>query len=104
MVLDDFLRDNLECGTSSMNYYSKLYQITCSVFPHLIPVRFSILVPSVGISEGSIRIDTMSFDGLRRNGNTSSYLNGMDSMGQPGQQRKWTGIILCSMPPAWNKC
>ncbi|KAI6152502.1 hypothetical protein BKA82DRAFT_4012959 [Pisolithus tinctorius] len=59
-VLDDFLRDNLECGTSSMNYYSKLCRITSSVFPHLVPVRFGILVPSVGISEGSIRIDTMT--------------------------------------------
>ncbi|KAI6009296.1 hypothetical protein EDC04DRAFT_2610615 [Pisolithus marmoratus] len=25
-VLDDFLRDNVECGTSGMNYYSKLHQ------------------------------------------------------------------------------
>ncbi|KAI6138709.1 hypothetical protein BKA82DRAFT_4020772 [Pisolithus tinctorius] len=82
-VLDDFLRDNLECGTSTMNYYSKLHQITSSLFPHLIPVRFGILVPSVGISEGSIRIVTMSFYGLHRNGDTSSYLNGMDSVGQP---------------------
>ncbi|KAG2070474.1 hypothetical protein BDR04DRAFT_1018788, partial [Suillus decipiens] len=24
VVLDDFLMDNLECGTSAMNYYSKL--------------------------------------------------------------------------------
>ncbi|KAI6147798.1 hypothetical protein BKA82DRAFT_3962039, partial [Pisolithus tinctorius] len=39
-VLDDFLRDNLECGTSGMNYYSKLHQITSSVFPHLIPDRY----------------------------------------------------------------
>jgi hypothetical protein len=37
-VLDDFLLDNLECGTSAMNYYSKLQQITSSVFPHLVPV------------------------------------------------------------------
>ncbi|KAG1854600.1 hypothetical protein F4604DRAFT_1591121, partial [Suillus subluteus] len=37
-VLDDFLLDNLECGTSAMNYYSKLRQITSSVFPHLVPV------------------------------------------------------------------
>ncbi|KAI6153270.1 hypothetical protein BKA82DRAFT_4011589 [Pisolithus tinctorius] len=82
-VLDDFLRDNLECGTSGMNYYSKLRRITSSVFPHLVPVRFGILVPSVGISEGSIRIDTVSFYGLCGNGDTSSYLNGMDSAGQP---------------------
>ncbi|KAI6150350.1 hypothetical protein BKA82DRAFT_4328481 [Pisolithus tinctorius] len=39
-ILDDFLRDNLECGTSGMNYYSKLLQITSSVFPHLIPDRY----------------------------------------------------------------
>ncbi|KAG1887203.1 hypothetical protein F4604DRAFT_1917014 [Suillus subluteus] len=36
-VLDDFLLDNLECGTSAMNYYSKLRRITSSVFPHLVP-------------------------------------------------------------------
>ncbi|KIN95757.1 hypothetical protein M404DRAFT_165012, partial [Pisolithus tinctorius Marx 270] len=39
-VLDDFLRDNLECGTSGMNYYSKLRWITSSVFPHLVPDRY----------------------------------------------------------------
>ncbi|KAG1852523.1 hypothetical protein F4604DRAFT_1933676 [Suillus subluteus] len=38
-VLDDFLLDNLECGTSAMNYYSKLRRITSSVFPHLVPWR-----------------------------------------------------------------
>ncbi|KAG1884016.1 hypothetical protein F4604DRAFT_1525488, partial [Suillus subluteus] len=37
-VLDDFLLDNLECGTSAMNYYSKLRRITSSIFPHLVPV------------------------------------------------------------------
>ncbi|KAG1888830.1 hypothetical protein F4604DRAFT_1915893 [Suillus subluteus] len=39
-VLDDFLLDNLECGTSAMNYYSKLRRITSSVFPHLVPDRY----------------------------------------------------------------
>jgi hypothetical protein len=38
-VLDDFIRDNLECGTSGMNYFSKLQRITSNVFPHLVPVR-----------------------------------------------------------------
>jgi hypothetical protein len=38
-VLDDFIRDNLECGTSGMNYFSKLRRITSNVFPHLVPVR-----------------------------------------------------------------
>ncbi|KIK12597.1 hypothetical protein PISMIDRAFT_120613 [Pisolithus microcarpus 441] len=37
-VLDDFLRDNLECGTSGMNYFSKLRRITSGLFPHLVPV------------------------------------------------------------------
>ncbi|KAI6029004.1 hypothetical protein EDC04DRAFT_2572725 [Pisolithus marmoratus] len=39
-VLDDFLRDNVECGTSGMNYYSKLCQITSNVFPHLVVDRY----------------------------------------------------------------
>ncbi|KAI6017514.1 hypothetical protein EDC04DRAFT_2608003 [Pisolithus marmoratus] len=39
-VLDDFLRDNLECGTSAMNYFSKLWQITSRLFPHLVPDRY----------------------------------------------------------------
>lgn len=38
-VLDDFLLDNLECGTSAMNYYSKLRWLTDSIFPLLVPVR-----------------------------------------------------------------
>ncbi|KIN93854.1 hypothetical protein M404DRAFT_35666 [Pisolithus tinctorius Marx 270] len=39
-VLDDFMRDNLECGTTGMNYYSKLRQITSAMFPHLVPDRY----------------------------------------------------------------
>lgn len=38
-LLDDFIRDNVECGTSAMNYYSKLRHMTSSVFPHSVPVR-----------------------------------------------------------------
>ncbi|KAL4065095.1 hypothetical protein J3A83DRAFT_4190533 [Scleroderma citrinum] len=38
-VLDDFIRDNVECGTSAMNYYSKLQRITSNGFPHLVPDR-----------------------------------------------------------------
>ena len=37
-VLDDFLRDNVECGTSAMNYFTKLRRITSNAFPHLVPV------------------------------------------------------------------
>ncbi|KAG2341717.1 hypothetical protein BDR05DRAFT_949541 [Suillus weaverae] len=36
-VLDGFLLDNLECGTSALNYYNKLRQMTSSIFPHLVP-------------------------------------------------------------------
>ncbi|KAI6027874.1 hypothetical protein BKA83DRAFT_4123754 [Pisolithus microcarpus] len=39
-VLDDFLRDNVECGTSGMNYYSKLRRVTSNVFPHLVVDRY----------------------------------------------------------------
>ncbi|KAG1800198.1 uncharacterized protein HD556DRAFT_1341629 [Suillus plorans] len=39
-VLDDFLLDSLECGTSAINYYSKLQQMTSSMFPHLVPDRY----------------------------------------------------------------
>ncbi|KIK21570.1 hypothetical protein PISMIDRAFT_103870 [Pisolithus microcarpus 441] len=39
-VLDDFLRDNVECGTSGMNYYRKLCQVTSNVFPHLVLDRY----------------------------------------------------------------
>ncbi|KIK77284.1 hypothetical protein PAXRUDRAFT_167382, partial [Paxillus rubicundulus Ve08.2h10] len=38
-VLDNFLRDDVECGTAAMNYFSKLKRITSNVFPHLVPVR-----------------------------------------------------------------
>ncbi|KAF8437114.1 hypothetical protein L210DRAFT_3505436 [Boletus edulis BED1] len=39
-VLDDFIRDNLECGTSGSNYFSKLRCITSNIFPHLVPNRY----------------------------------------------------------------
>ncbi|KAG2072200.1 hypothetical protein BDR04DRAFT_1127719 [Suillus decipiens] len=43
-VLDDFLLDKLECGTSVINYYSKLRRITSSVFPHLVPDQYRELI------------------------------------------------------------
>ncbi|KAG1868406.1 hypothetical protein F4604DRAFT_1584764, partial [Suillus subluteus] len=39
-VLDDFTLDNLECGTSAMNYYNKLRRMTLSIFPQLVPDRY----------------------------------------------------------------
>ena len=37
-VLDDFIWDNVECGTLAMNYYSKLRRVTSNAFPNLVPV------------------------------------------------------------------
>ncbi|KAG2073707.1 hypothetical protein BDR04DRAFT_1127056 [Suillus decipiens] len=39
-VLDDFLLDNLECGTSAMNYYNKIQRLTSSIFPLMVPDRY----------------------------------------------------------------
>ncbi|KAG2130804.1 uncharacterized protein EDB93DRAFT_1094663, partial [Suillus bovinus] len=39
-VLDDFLLDNLECGTSAMNYYSKIRRLTLSIFSLMVLVSF----------------------------------------------------------------
>ena len=46
-MLDEFIRDNVECGTSAMNYYSKLRRNTSNAFPHLVPVSDHFL--SLGI-------------------------------------------------------
>jgi CxC2 like cysteine cluster associated with KDZ transposases len=37
-VLDDFLRDNLECKTTAQQYYSKLQSSTSKMFSYLVPV------------------------------------------------------------------
>ena len=39
-VLDDFIRDNVECRTTAMNYYGKLHRVTSNAFPHLVPVSY----------------------------------------------------------------
>ncbi|KAG1901134.1 uncharacterized protein F5891DRAFT_979687 [Suillus fuscotomentosus] len=39
-LLDDFALDNVESGTSAMNYYNKLRRRTSSIFPHLVPDRY----------------------------------------------------------------
>ncbi|KAG2341410.1 hypothetical protein BDR05DRAFT_949739 [Suillus weaverae] len=43
-LLNDFILDNLECGTLAMNYYSKLRRITSSAFPHLVLDRYQELM------------------------------------------------------------
>ncbi|KAG2049430.1 hypothetical protein BDR06DRAFT_984372 [Suillus hirtellus] len=40
LVLDGFTLDNLECGTSAMNYYNKLRRMMSSIFPQLVPDRY----------------------------------------------------------------
>lgn len=49
-VLDDFIRDNLECGTSASNYYNKLRRITSNSCPHLVVV----MVPLHSIPDSSL--------------------------------------------------
>jgi hypothetical protein len=39
-VLDDFLKDNLECKTTAQQYYSKLQSTTSKMFPNLVPVGY----------------------------------------------------------------
>ncbi|KAG1895644.1 uncharacterized protein F5891DRAFT_984083 [Suillus fuscotomentosus] len=46
-VLDDFLLDNLECGTSAMNYYSKIRRLTSSIFPLMVLDRYRELMRTV---------------------------------------------------------
>ncbi|KAG1903601.1 uncharacterized protein F5891DRAFT_1127066 [Suillus fuscotomentosus] len=53
-VLNDFLLDSLECGTSAMNYYSKLRRMTSSMFPHLVLDRYRELM----------RLKTMKWHGF----------------------------------------
>jgi CxC2 like cysteine cluster associated with KDZ transposases len=40
-VLDDFLKDNLECKTTAQQYYSKLQSVTSKMFPNHVPVCIS---------------------------------------------------------------
>ncbi|KAF8260169.1 hypothetical protein EI94DRAFT_1773752 [Lactarius quietus] len=43
-VLDDFLRDNLECKTTAQQYYSKLQSTTSKMFPNLVPNMYKQLL------------------------------------------------------------
>ena len=43
-VLDDFLRDNLECKTTAQQYYSKLQLATSKMFLNIVPVCFGPLL------------------------------------------------------------
>lgn len=61
-VLDDFLLDNLECKTSCLNYFTKLRRVTCSAFPHTVPVRWILChtTDSTYLSAGSLSGTTPS--------------------------------------------
>lgn len=52
-VLDEYLLDNLECKTSAMHFYEKIRRLTCSAFPHTVPVSglatLKMIVPNVDI-------------------------------------------------------
>jgi len=46
-VLDNFLLDNLECKTTTSNYYSKLRKLTNSNFPQLVPVSIQFYIDNL---------------------------------------------------------
>ena len=48
-ILDDFLKDNLECKTTAQQYYSKLQSTTNKMFPHLVPVCHMNIHSHVGV-------------------------------------------------------
>ncbi|KAG2144059.1 hypothetical protein BD769DRAFT_1625689 [Suillus cothurnatus] len=68
-VLDDFLLDNLECGTSAMNYYSKLRQMTSSMFPHLVPDQYRELMR---VARQWRQLKTMKWHGFGHGSNSST--------------------------------
>jgi hypothetical protein len=51
-VLDDFLKDNLECKTTAQQYYSKLQSTTSRMFPNLVPVGYIRFHLHMGTYEG----------------------------------------------------
>ena len=52
-VLDDFIRDNVECGTTAMNYYSKVQRLTSNAFLHAMPVS------GITLDDHSIDLDNI---------------------------------------------
>ncbi|KAG1728213.1 hypothetical protein EDB19DRAFT_1897411 [Suillus lakei] len=94
-VLDDFLLDNLECGTSAMNYYSKLWQMTLSMFPHLVLDQYRELM----------RLKTMKWHGF---GHRSDNPNAGDlalfcpACPQPGINVSLSGDESLDETPSWK--
>jgi len=86
-VLDDFIRDNLECGTSGMNYFSKLRRITSAVFPHAVPVLGQLICHNVLLIPHD-RIDIETCSVLQGNGDCSNCLSGGDSVTVPMLRNK----------------
>ncbi|KAG1720700.1 hypothetical protein EDB19DRAFT_1835837 [Suillus lakei] len=83
LLLDNFILDNLECGTSAMNYYSKLRCITSSMFPHLVP----------GVDESGQTIVSVK----------ASEMEWLWSQ-QEGPKRWGAGSFLSSMSPTRHQC
>ena len=67
-ILDNFIRDNLECRMSASNYYNKLHRITSSIFPHLVPVLILQYYGEWDGSFGTYRIVTGSYLGCSVSG------------------------------------
>lgn len=45
-VIDDYLATNVECHASAHHYFNKLRRLTSNVFPHTVPVRATIQIPT----------------------------------------------------------
>ena len=69
-VVDDFIQDNLECGTSASNYYSKIRRITSNISPHLVPVGVPQQIGCNFESFLSCRTVTGSYSGFLASGNS----------------------------------
>lgn len=106
-VLNDFIRDNLECGTSSMNYYSNLRQITSNVFPHVIPVFVPMVSAAWFRTYWCTRTDIGIYSELQGNGDCSNCWSDKDSDTERLHQSKvnWSYSVLHAHNPesTWTK-
>lgn len=77
-VLDNFIWDNLECGTLGMNYFSKLRCITSNVFPHAVLVCLPIIAGQPVSLLSVFRTNIEIYFGSQGNGGCWNYGSGKD--------------------------
>jgi CxC2 like cysteine cluster associated with KDZ transposases len=59
-LLDDYLLENLECQTSTYNYFQKLRRMTNKAIPQSIPVS-DVSTDAAGHPSSYFRIDTVNY-------------------------------------------